>query len=261
MSLEKELELAKSSVRQAGEVIQQIAREGFTADYKTDKSPITAADLEANRILKDALTGNFPEYGWLSEETRDEPSRLERERVWIVDPIDGTREFTMQIPEFVTSVALAERGEIILGIIHNPSTGELYEAVRGGGTKLNGQPVKSNHRLSDRPVVEVSRSDIEKGRYEAFESTMEIRPYGSIAHKLARLAAGKADSVFRLTPKNEWDIAAGVILVAEAGGKARRRDGEAFVFNQQNTLVDGIIAASSQAYETICSMIACSTEV
>ncbi|GAG40525.1 unnamed protein product, partial [marine sediment metagenome] len=230
MSLEREMKLVKAAVSEAAEAIMRIAEHGFEADYKADNSPLTAADLEADRILKETLTKNFSDYGWLSEETRDHPSRLECRRVWIVDPIDGTREFTMQIPEYAISVALAERGEPILGVICNPSTGELFEAVRGGGTKLNSQPVSSNHPLGDRPVVEASRSDIEKGRFAAFESLMEIRPCGSIAYKLARLAAGKADSVFSLTPKNEWDIAAGVILVAEAGGKVAGTSGEAFVF-------------------------------
>lgn len=255
MPLEHELKLVKSSVRKAAQAILQIAGDGFEADYKADNSPLTVADLEANRILKETLTQSFSEYGWLSEETRDDPARLDCQRVWIIDPIDGTREFTLQIPEFVISVALAEQGEIILGVIYNPSTGELFEAVRGGQAKLNDKAIKSNHRFGDKPVVEASRSDIKNGRFAAFESAMEIRPCGSIAYKLARLAAGKADSVFSLTPKNEWDIAAGVILVSEAGGKVASTSGRPFVFNQPDTLVDGIIAASSQSYDTMCSII------
>lgn len=256
MSFDRELDVVKSCVFEAAGAIRQIAREGFEADYKADKSLLTAADLEANRILKNGLTGQFPEYGWLSEETRDDPSRLECERVWIVDPIDGTREFVMRIPEFAVSVALAERGEVVLGVICNPSTGELFEAVRGGGTKINGEPVFSNHRFDGKVVVEASRSDIEKGRFSAFESLVEIRPCGSIAYKLARLSAGKADSVFSLTPKNEWDIAAGVILVTEAGGKVGRPSGGPLVFNQPRTLLDdGIIAAGRETYDTVCSII------
>ena len=255
MQLKYQLELAKSSVYRAAKAILRIARDGFKTNYKTDNSPLTAADLEANCILKENLTESFGEYGWLSEETRDDPARLDCQRVWIVDPIDGTREFTLQIPEFVISIALAEQGEVILGVIYNPSTDELFEAVRGCGTKLNGQPVRSNHHLDGKPVVEVSRSDIKKGCFAAFESFIEIQPCGSIAYKLARLAAGKVDSVFSLTPKNEWDIAAGVILVTEAGGKVSSASRETFVFNQPDTLVNGIIAASSQAYGRICSIV------
>lgn len=255
MSLQNELRSARHAVNRAAEAIMAVVRDGFKAEYKADNSPITVADLEANRILKETLTGDFGDYGWLSEETRDDSHRLDCERVWIVDPVDGTREFTMQIPEFVISVALAERGEVILGMICNPSTGELFEAVRNGGTKLNGQPVRCNHPLGDMPVVEASRSDIDKGYFTEFEPLMEIRPCGSIAYKLARLAAGKADCVFSLTPKNEWDIAAGLILVTEAGGKVSSASREAFVFNQPKTLVNGVIAASDQAYDRICSII------
>ncbi len=251
MSLEHELKVVKYAVCKAAEAVMQIARDGFKADRKADNSPITAADLEANRILHETLIGDFGDYGWLSEETRDDPHRLECDRVWIVDPVDGTREFTMQIPEFAISVALAERGEVILGVICNPATGELFEAVSGGGTKLNGRPVRSDHNLDGKPVVEVSRSDIEKGRFAEFESVLELRPCGSIAYKLARLAAGKADSTLSVTPKNEWDIAAGVLLVTEAGGIVTDLTGRAYEFNQKDTLVNGVIAATSNAYDSL----------
>jgi len=255
MSLERELDTVKSCVFEAAGAILRISGGGFEADYKADKSPFTAADLEANRILKEALMGEFGEYGWLSEETRDDRGRLECERVWIVDPIDGTREFVMGIPEFAVSVALVERGEVVLGVVCNPSTDELFEAVRGGGAKLNGEVVNCDHPFAGHVVVEASRSDIEKGRFVEFESLFEIRPCGSIAYKLARLAAGMSDSVFSLTPKNEWDIAAGVLLVRESGGRVGRPGGEAFVFNRADTVLEGVVAASSAAYETVCSII------
>lgn len=257
MQLERELDLTKFAVRKAGEAIMQIAREGFKSDCKADDSPLTIADLEANRILKEILTQNFAGYGWLSEESRDDSTRLGCERVWIVDPIDGTREFVLRIPEFAISVALVERGEAVLGVIHNPSTGELFEAAKGGQVKLNDKSIRCNHPLGDKPVVEVSRSDLEKGWFAAFESLVQIRPCGSIAYKLARLAAGKSDSVLSMTPKNEWDIAAGAILVTAAGGKVEDGSGKPFVFNRQNTRIDGVTAASGEAYDTICSTLAC----
>jgi len=136
MPLENELKLVKSPVCKAAKAILQIANNGLEADYKADNSRVTAADLQSNRILKETLTGSFGSYGWVSEETYDNPARLECERVWIVDPLDGTREFTERIPEFVISVALVEQGEAILGVVYNPCTGELFEAVRGGGPSL-----------------------------------------------------------------------------------------------------------------------------
>lgn len=151
--LERELEIAKEVVYEAGQAIQCIADEHYsTAVDKVDRSIVTLADLEADRILKDKLIGEFDGYGWLSEETKSDDSRLDHEHVWIIDPIDGTREFVMQNPEFVVSVALAEEDRIVLGIIYNPSTGDIYEAVRGEGAKLNGRTIRCNHVLGSPPV-------------------------------------------------------------------------------------------------------------
>ena len=165
--------------------------------------------------------------------------------------MDGTREFVMKNPEFVVSVALVEDGCPILAVIYNPSTKELFHAVRGQGCKLNDKAIKSDHRLSGKPIVEVSRSDIDKGRFAQFESALDLRPCGSIAYKLARLAAGLADSTLSVTPKNEWDIAAGVLLVQESGGRVTDIQGNDYVFNQHDTLVDGVIAATSASYDLI----------
>ncbi len=254
--LEQELEVVKQAVREAGEAILRIADEHYkTAATQADRTVVTKADIEADKILQNHLRGEFPDYGWLSEETKDDDRRLQCSRVWIVDPMDGTREFVMKVPEFVVSVALAENGEVVLGIILNPCTGDLFEAVRGAGTKLNGQPVHCDHQLDGKPDVEVSRSDIEKNRFAGYESHLELHPCRSIAYKLARLAAGQADGTLSVTPKNEWDIAAGVILVTEAGGQVTDLAGDKYRFNQANTLVNGVIAASADAYGIIHSAV------
>jgi len=254
--LEPELKAVKQAVCEAGETILRIADEHYkVAAKQADRTVVTKADIEADQILQNHLRKGFPDYGWLSEETKDDESRFKRDRVWIVDPMDGTREFVMKVPEFVVSVALAEKGQIILGVIYNPCTGELYEAVRTGGTKLNGKRVNCDHKLSGKPKVEVSRSDIEKNRFAGYENYLELCPCGSIAYKLARLAAGKADSTLSVTPKNEWDIAGGVLLVAEAGGQVTSLAGNKYRFNQPNTLVDGVIAASTKAYGVIKNLV------
>ena len=248
----QELEKVKRAAREAGEAIISIAEKHYkTAASQADRSVVTKADIEADKILQSYLRDGFADYGWLSEETRDDANRFQCDRVWIVDPMDGTREFVMKVPEFVVSVALAEKGKIVLGVILNTSTGDLFEAVTGAGTKLNGQSVRCDHRLDDKPGVEVSRSDIEKGYFAGFEDALELSPCGSIAYKMARLAAGKSDGTLSVTPKNEWDIAAGVLLVAEAGGRVTDLDGNEHRFNQSDTLVDGVVAASREAYGII----------
>ena len=250
--LEREMAVVRQAVSEAGAAILRIAEEHYrTAATKADRTVVTKADIEADRILQQHLRDGFPGYGWLSEETRGDVTRLRLDRVWVVDPMDGTREFVMKTPEFVVSVALVERGEPILAVIDNPATGDLYEAVRGAGTTRNDRLVHCDHVLEGKPKVEVSRADIEKGLFAGYEPYVELRPVGSIAYKLARLSAGLADAALSVTPKNEWDIAAGVLLVSEAGGNVEDLSGRLHRFNQPNTLVNGVVAASAPAYNPV----------
>lgn len=248
MTLERELNILCKAVRKAGEVILQVANDSFSTAYKENLDPVTVADLEANRILRETLLGNFPDYGWLSEETCDHPERLTKKRVWIVDPIDGTKEFISGIPEFTVSVALVNEGCPMLASVYNPATGEFFTAIRGEGAWLNGNKIQANHPFRDRPVILASRSEIQRGEFQPFEPYAVIQPVGSIAYKLGLIAAGRADATFSLGPKNEWDIAAGVLLVEEAGGKVTDKEGMPFTFNRPNPLVNGIIAATKNTY-------------
>jgi myo-inositol-1(or 4)-monophosphatase len=241
------LELLNKYVHQAGQAIFQMAAEGFETAFKANQDPVTTADLKADTILREGLTRSFPGTGWLSEETRDDYSRLENKFVWVVDPIDGTKEFVSGIPEYALSVALVEDGLPILAAVYNPATKELFAAASGQGAWLNGKAIKAEHELLVKPLLLVSRSEIKRGEFEPFEPFAQIRPCGSIAYKLALVAAGMADATFSLGPKNEWDIAAGVLLVSEAGGNVTDRNGAPFTFNQRITLVDGIVATTRRA--------------
>jgi myo-inositol-1(or 4)-monophosphatase len=245
------LEVLKKYVHQAGQAIFQMAAEGFETAYKANEDPVTTADLKADSILREGLTKDFPGTGWLSEETRDDYSRLDKKMVWVVDPIDGTKEFVSGIPEYAVSVALVEDGLPILAAVYNPATKELFAAASGQGAWLNGKAIKAEHAISTKPVLLASRSEIKRGEFELFEPFARIRPCGSIAYKLALVAAGMADATFSLGPKNEWDIAAGVLLVNESGGNATDRTGAPFTFNQRSTLVDGIVATTRDALEPV----------
>jgi len=249
------LEVLKKYVYQAGQAIFQMAAEGFETAYKANEDPVTTADLKADNILREGLTKDFPGTGWLSEETRDDYSRLDKKMVWIVDPIDGTKEFVSGIPEYAVSVALVEDGEPILATVYNPTAEELFAAARGQGTWLNGKAIHAEHTISTKPVLLASRSEIQRGEFEPFEPFARIRPCGSIAYKLALVAAGMADATFSLGPKNEWDIAAGVLLVNESGGYANNLNGTPFIFNQRTTLVDGIVATTKHAAQPVRKLI------
>lgn len=249
--LEEEKRVVREAVLQAGNEISRIAREGFETSYKENTDPLTTADLAANTILRERLMGAFPNDGWLSEETVDDTGRLTCERVWVVDPIDGTKEFVEGVPEYAISVALVNKGKPVLGVVYNPATEEYFEAVKGDGATLNGELICVPSTVPDKPVVLASRSELKRGEFDPFNGVFEVRPVGSIAYKLAVLAAGKADATFSLSPKNEWDIAAGVLLVEEAGGQTGDKQLKPFVFNQQNTLVTGIIATSEVSFHTV----------
>lgn len=227
-------------------------RSALTVRDKSPDNPVTDADYAADLLLKAELTGLLPEAGWLSEETADDPVRLSRHYTWVVDPLDGTKEFVKGIPEFSISVALVTAGQPLLGVVLNPATGELYHGLRGHGVQFNGSPARVSAQASLRDaVVDASRSEIKRGEFAPFADHMEVRVMGSIAYKLARVAAGQADATWSRGPKNEWDICAGALLVQEAGGTCADLNFAPFAFNQPTTKVNGIVADNGHLHEKI----------
>ena len=209
--------------------------------------PVTRADLEVDACLRELLTAVCPGCGWLSEESVDSPGRLRKRRLWIVDPIDGTMEFLERIGEFGTSIALVEDGDPVVAVIFNPVADELFSAVRGGGCFLNGKRIfcTPTDRL-DRATLIVSRSETARGEIDPLRPYLaRVRPVGSVAYKLALVAAGKGDLNVSVKPKNEWDVCAGDLLVREAGGRMLDLDGQVRRYNQPCTLVEpGLVAGN-----------------
>ncbi|AEJ44464.1 3'(2'),5'-bisphosphate nucleotidase CysQ [Alicyclobacillus acidocaldarius] len=238
-------------VQEAGRLVEDIARQGFDTQFKHPeerRDPVTTADLACDAFLKERLLALLPEAGWLSEETKDRPDRLRKSWVWIVDPIDGTREFVRRIPEYAVSVALARDGEPVAGAVVNPATGDLFLGAVGLGAWRNGTPMACSRIRGERLTILGSRSEMNRGEFEPFAGVLDVRAVGSIAYKLALVAAGEADGTFSLGPKHEWDIAAGVALVLAAGGRVHDGAGRPFRFNQPHTLTRGIVAATREAY-------------
>lgn len=251
----QEKDSAIAAALEAGAIIRSIYNTNYTVDYKGKDSPVTKADREANQKIHEILQSAFPDYGWLSEETVDSPARLTRRRVWVVDPMDGTKEFIQKIPEFAVSIALVEDGVPVVGVAYNP-VGQLYWAVRGQGAWCNDHrlSVSSRDRLLEATILS-SRSETKRGEWDSFQGAFQTRPTGSIAYKLSLIATGEADASFTLVPKNEWDICAGVLLVEEAGGKITNLDGSPVVFNRPKTLLPGLIASNSALYDPIFALI------
>ena len=253
--MEQEYSVLVEAVRAAGAAILDVQKAGITITRKDNNDVLTEADLLANEVLKTHLQDAFPDYGWLSEETVDNPNRLHKRKVWVVDPIDGTREFATGVPEYAVSVALVEQGLVTLAAVFNPETDELFTAIRGQGAFLNEKPIQCRQICQGQLVLLASRSECKRGEWERF-SEEQVKPIGSIAYKLALVAAGFADATFSLGPKNEWDIAAGVLLVSEAGGVVTDVMRQPFVFNRPDVLVNGIVASSCPSARRVMATIA-----
>ena len=229
--------------RRAGEVIEEIRRGAVEKTLKEDKSPVTLADTEADALLRWKLADLLPA-GWLSEETADSGHRLKERLVWVVDPLDGTKEFIQGIPEFSVAIALVEDGQPVLGVVHNPAAGETFWATKGGGAFRNGGPIE----VEDTNRLLASRSEIKRGEFTPFMDGWDVVHVGSIEYKLGLVAAGEGVTLSR-GPKWEWDVCAGALIVAEAGGKATDVFGDPLQFNQPFPKVKGVLAGAPATHQ------------
>jgi len=213
--------------------------------------PLTAADLAADAVLRRILPRDGE--GWLSEESADDPARLSCRRVWVVDPIDGTREFVDGIPEWCISIGLVEDGVPVAGGIFNPTADELVIGSLETGVTYNGAPstVRDPESLADVTVL-ASRSETRRGEWARFQGApFRVEPCGSVAYKMARVAAGQAEATWTLVPKSEWDVAAGVALVRAAGGRVTLADGTDPVFNQPRPVFPNFVATGQRTWRAL----------
>ncbi len=255
----EELIAAKVAARNAGKIlIKYFKSEDNKVKMKGINNPVTVADKEADKYLYDFLMGEFPYDGWLSEETVDTQERLNKNRVWIVDPLDGTKEFILGIPHFSVSIAMVYDGHPVVGVIYNPVTDEMFSCQKGKGVYLNGQKVNASQttNLSNASIT-VSRSEVKRNEWEPYRNNFKsIHPIGSVAYKLALISSGNYDIFTTIAPKNEWDICAGNCLVSEAGGVLKTINNKKIIYNQKKTLVtDTIIATNSVLFERVSDLL------
>jgi myo-inositol-1(or 4)-monophosphatase len=254
--LAPELATAIRAAHAAGEILLRWYAGEYTVSDKGHDSPVTEADVEANQRIQQIIAAAYPADGWLSEETRDSDVRLDKTRVWVVDPLDGTKEFIQRIPEFCVSIALVDDGAPVLGVVYNPLREELVAGARGGGVRLNDAPVRVSRTAAIASATFLaSRSEDKRGEWDEFKGELTVALTGSVAYKLALIAAGHGDATFSLTPKNEWDICAGAALIIEAGGRITDRYGQPLRFNNRTTLLPGIIASNRPLYEPIVALL------
>jgi len=241
----EDLERIEKALHQATSILRSFTPDKLKTEQKGARGPVTAADRAVNELLLKTLPRE--DEGWLSEETADELSRLDRWRVWVVDPIDGTLEFVAGIPEWCVSIGLVEEGRAVAGGICNPAAGELFLGSVETGIRYNGEqltvPVR---RRNEKPLILASRSEVKRGEWAAYQNRgFTIQAMGSVAYKLARVAAGLADATWTLVPKHEWDVAAGAALVTAAGGVVKTLEGEAPIFNRPRPRLSGLLAFAS----------------
>jgi myo-inositol-1(or 4)-monophosphatase len=237
------LERIHAALEASRSVFARFTPGAIETEYKIGHDPVTEADRALDTILRKELLRDGE--GWLSEESVDDPIRLQRSRVWVVDPLDGTREFVKGIPEFCVSIGFVENGRPVAGGIYNPATGETFLGSVESGVVYNGKPSQPSQRKSlAGALVLASRSEVKRGEWKAFENaSFQVRPMGSVAYKLALVSAGLADVTFTLTPKNEWDVAAGAALVLSAGGFVSTLENTPLRCNNSSPLLSGLLAS------------------
>jgi len=241
-----------AAVREAGAIAMKHFGTDVKAWEKQGGTPVSDADIAVNQHLHRRLGEARPDYGWLSEETEDDTGRLARRRVWVVDPIDGTKAFLAGTPHFCQAVALVEDGKPVLAALFNPAVDEFYEAMAGQGAKLNGRPIQ----VSD-------RSELEGCSMAAFEPMfrnprwtepwppMNVIDRNSVAYRLALVASGAVDAALGLNSKNDWDLAAADLIVREAGGRVTSHEGHALTYNTERATHRSFIAAGPAMHDAL----------
>ena len=235
---------AVAAVREAGEVALGFFRGAHRRWEKGPGQIVTEADIAVDGLLRRTLGGLLPDAGWLSEETADDGSRLARRRVWVVDPIDGTRSFAAGKPEFTVCAALVEDGAPVLGVILNPATGELFRAARGGGAFLDDERIVAADPAGLAGArIGISSTERHRDALAAALPGAEPIAIGSLAYKLVLIAAGRLDGYVSRRRAHDWDIAAAHLIMAEAGAVLTDAAGAAISYGQPETWRQGLVAA------------------
>jgi myo-inositol-1(or 4)-monophosphatase len=239
--------LLVEQLREAGDIARRYFGGTYKSWNKSHGNPVTEADIEIDNFLRQSLLAARPPYGWLSEETKDDPVRLMRKRVFVVDPIDGTHGFLKHRPDFTIVAAIVENGRPVSGAIYNPITDDMFEAVKGEGTRKNGVFV----RVSVRSNFEGVRFLAEKKMMDParwanpWPNSIIVETRASAAYRMALVAAGEFDAMISLSSKSDWDVAAADLMVHEAGGRVTTKEGDLLIYNREKPQHRSLICAGS----------------
>jgi myo-inositol-1(or 4)-monophosphatase len=248
-------EALADAVREAGRIALPKFRSQLKSWTKDKSSPVTEVDIAVDEFLRARLSALAPDYGWLSEESVDDRTRLSARRLWIVDPIDGTRAFIAGIPEWTIVAALVEEGRPLAAAVFAPALGAMFTAARGGGAQLNGERIVTTGGAS----VDGARMAGPKNylaRIAALSARMEAMPkIHSLALRLARVAEGLVDVAFAGANSHDWDLAAADLLVHEAGGALTTLDGRPLRYNRDEPVHEALVAAGRERHATIVGLL------
>ena len=243
--------LLRNTVREAGALALSMFRTELKNWTKGASSPVSEADIAVNELISGRLRSATPHYGWLSEESVDDEQRLAKQRVWIVDPIDGTRGYLAGREDWCISVALVEGTRPVLAAVFAPASDEFFFAERGRGTLLNGTPVDATSGTA----IDISRVAGPKPLIERLvRSSSEISPHpriASLALRLCRVAHGWLDVAFAGGQSRDWDLAAADLIVQEANGKMTSLSGEAIQYNRREVTHGMLMAAGRDRHAFI----------
>ncbi len=245
-TLDEDLALATEAAIEAGKLTLEYFGKPLEITEKSKNNPVTEADFAADKLINEILKSSRPEYGWLSEESIDDGSRLIAKKTWVIDPIDGTRAFIKGLPHYAISIGLIENGKAILGAIYNPVTDELFTGALKKGAYKNGRKIKAN----DRQTIEGASllGDIHMFNASGWPipwPPISVTRKNSIAYRMALIASGEYDGAIATMPKNDWDIAAGTIIAHEAGAKATDHLNNEFNFAKKEPKQISVVVAGS----------------
>lgn len=255
----RDLPLLIDAARIAGRVATSFA--GKTArrwDKPGDAGPVTEADLAVNDVLQTTLRLARPDYGWLSEESEDTTERLQKDKVFIIDPIDGTRSFVEGSDTWAHSLAVAEAGVITAAVVYLPMLGKLFAAAKGKGATLNGDNLRAGqqHDLSRTTVLAAKPALMEHFWKTRSAPTFKRSYRPSLAYRLALVGQGRFDAMITLRRSWEWDIAAGALIVLEAGGNCSDQNGKPLIFNNADPRLNGVVAGGTPTQAALIAALA-----
>ena len=254
--MRRDFALAEAAAREAGALAHGYFFARARSWTKDDDSPVSDADHAVDRLLHQRLLAHRPEYGWISEERADNCERLGRERVWIVDPIDGTRAFLRARPHWVVSIGLSVGGVPRIGVLFNPLTGEMFSAIKGFGAYLNGAPLAAAAREAIAGCrLMANRNRIHSERWKTPWPEVELSRVNSFAYQIAKVASGEVDAAIAFDRIHQWDLAAASVILTEAGGVMSTPDGAPFEYNAAHLRFPGAVAAAAGLHPALVDFI------